>query len=324
MRVFIAGATGVIGSRLVAKLLHRGHQVAGTASTPTKLADLSAAGAQAIHMDGLDRASVFAAVAAARPDVIVNEMTALARVKNYKNFDAEFQITNRLRKDGSSYLLAAALEHGVKRMVVQSFAGWPLQAAGRPANSEVVPFERCVPANMQQTQDAIRHMERLIASSHDLEGVVLRYGYLYGLHTALGPHGDLVNAIRKRAFPVIGRGAAVWSFVHVDDAAEATRIAIERAPAGIYNIVDDQPTAVAEWLPELARILRARPPLHIPAWLGRLFVGSSGVYLMNRARGADNAKARDTLRWAPAFPDWRIGFARTLARDEPLEHPQAC
>ena len=312
MRIFVAGATGVLGSKLVEKLLQRGHSVVGTSNTRTKLENLRALGVEAVQMDGLDRTSVFQAIAASRPDVIVNEMTSLSTVRTYKNFDDEFRITNRLRQEGSAHLLAAAQAHDVKRIVVQSFAGWPWKVSDRRANSEEAPFEPDVPAKMKESQAAIQQMEAMIASSQNPIGVVLRYGHLYGAGTSFAPDGGVVRAIRKKAFPLIAEGAAVWSFVHVDDAAEATRSAIEEAAAGIYNIADDQPARVAEWLPEVARILGAKPPMRVPAWLGKLFVGDSGLYLMNRARGADNLKAKAYLQWKPAFPDWRTGFANTL------------
>lgn len=313
MRIFVAGATGVLGRSLVQNLLEHGHSVAGSSNTESKLEELRLKGVEPIRMDGLDRSSVFAAVAAARADVIVSEMTALSNVKNYKNFDHEFQTTNRLRKEGTAHLLAAAKAHSVKRIVVQSFAGWPSQRMGQRANPEEAPYESRLPAKMKNSHEAIKQMEALIASSQDPVGIVLRYGYFYGPRTSFGREGDVINAVRNRHLPVIAEGAGVWSFVHVDDAAEATRIAIENAPGGVYNIVDDKPARVSEWLPELARILGAKHPRNVPAWVGKLFAGQSGLYLMNQVCGADNAKARKILQWTPSFPDWRAGFEKTLA-----------
>ena len=313
MRVLVAGATGVLGRSLVRKLLNRGHSVVGTTRTPSKLEELKETGADSILMDGLDPASVLAAVAAARADVVVNEMTALAEVRNYRKFDEEFRMTNRLREEGTHNLLSAAKTFGAKRIVVQSFAGWPLRITRNSVNSEQAPYEDQVPLRMKQSQEAIKQMETVIASSQNPVGVVLRYGHFYGRDTAFGPDGDVVKAVRTRGFPLVGRGAAVWSFVHVDDAAEATRIAIESAPGGIYNVADDSPARVSEWLPELARIVGAKSPMTLPSWLGKLLIGESGHYLMNRARGADNSKAKTVLKWTPSFPDWRLGFTSTLS-----------
>ena len=312
MRVFVAGATGVLGSILVKKLVKHGHTVSGSSNTASKLQDLERSGAAPVFMDGLDRRSVFEAVAAARPDVIVNEMTNLSNVRSYKNFDREFETTNRLRCEGTAHLLAAGEAHHVKRIVVQSFAGWPSHNTGLRGNPEQAQFETELPVKMNKSQEAIKLMEAMITSSHFPLGIVLRYGHLYGPRTSFARDGNIVSAVRTRSFPLIAQGAAAWSFVHVDDAAEATRLAIENAPGGIYNIVDDKPALVSEWLPELARILEAKPPFTLPIWLAKLLVGQSGLYLMNRACGADNSKARKVLQWTPAFPDWRVGFRRTL------------
>ena len=265
-------------------------------------------------MNGLDRNSVISAVKAARPDVIVNEMTALGKIRSFKNFDQEFTLTNRLRAEGTSHLLAGAKESGAKKIVVQSFAGWPFQKSKALAISEEAPFEPGLPARMRQSQRAIQQMEEMVASSQSPLGIALRYGYFYGPGTSFDSQGELSQAIRKRAFPLIGGGEAVWSFIHIDDAAEATRLAIESASGGIYNITDDTPSTVGEWLPELARLLNAKRPINIPAWLGKIFVGESGLYLMTQTRGALNSKARRVLNWKPLYPDWRKGFEATLRR----------
>jgi nucleoside-diphosphate-sugar epimerase len=312
MRVFLAGATGVLGTKLIPKLLERGHDVIGTSNTSNKLSELKRSGVDPLLMDGLDRDSVFTAVSAAAPDVVVNEMTALSRVRNYKNFDHEFALTNRLRVEGTSHLLAASKQYAVKKIVIQSFAGWPFDQTVALANSEEAPFDPGVPVRMRRSQRAIQQMEEMVLSQTVPVAVVLRYGYFYGPGTAFDVNGELSKAIRKRAFPLIGGGSAVWSLIHVDDAAEATRLAIESAPAGIYNITDDKPSTLSEWLPGLADLLNARRPVRIPAWIGRFFVGESGLYLMTQARGARNARAKRVLGWSPAYPDWRSGFAATL------------
>ncbi len=309
MRIFIAGATGVLGRNLIPKLLNHGHSVIGTSSTKARLRELQQLGADAVLMDGIDRDSVFAAVSSSTPDVVVNEMTAISKVRNYKNFDLEFTLTNRLRVEGTSHLLAASREVGVKKVVVQSFAGWPFEQTEGAANSEEADFEPSVPVRMRNSQRAIQAMEQSVLSGKSPVGVVLRYGYFYGPGTSFDIEGDISKALRKRAFPLIGGGTAVWSLIHVNDAAEATRLAIESAPGGIYNIVDDRPSKLEEWLPGLAKLLGVKPPVRMPAWLGRFFVGESGVYMMTQASGALNAKAKRVLGWRPAYPDWRTGFA---------------
>ena len=314
MRIFLAGATGVLGRKLIPKLLERGHHVIGTSSTKNKLSELQRMGVDPVLMNGLDRNSVFSAVSDATPDVVVNEMTALSKVRNYKNFDQEFALTNRLRAEGTSHLLAASTQVGVKKVVIQSFAGWPFERSKALANTEEAPFEPGIPVRMRQSQQAIRSMEQMVLSQRSLVGVVLRYGYFYGPGTSFDAEGEISKALRKRVFPLIGGGTAVWSLIHVDDAAEATRLAIESAPGGIYNITDDRPATVAEWLSGFASLLNAKQPIKIPRWLGKLVVGESGLYMMTQARGALNAKARRVLGWIPAYPDWRSGFAATLEK----------
>ncbi len=309
MRIFIAGATGVLGRNLIPKLLNHGHSVIGTSSTKARLRELQELGVDAVLMNGLDRDSVFTAVSSSTPDVVVNEMTAISKVRNYKNFDQEFALTNRLRVEGTSHLLAASRQVKVKKVVVQSFAGWPFEQTGAAANSEEADFEPSVPVRMRNSQRAIQAMEQSVLSGKPPVGVVLRYGYFYGPGTSFDLEGDINKALRKRAFPLIGGGTGVWSLIHVDDAAEATRLAIESAPGGIYNIVDDRPSKLEEWLPGLCKLLGVKPPMKMPAWLGRFFVGESGVYMMTQARGALNAKAKRVLGWKPAYPDWRTGFA---------------
>lgn len=314
MRILIAGATGVLGRNLMPKLLERDHSVVGTSSRTDGLQRLQRMGVEPLLMDGLNRNSVLAAVKTAHADVVVNEMTALASVRDYKNFDRAFAVTNRLRKDGTSHLLEAAKASGAQRIVVQSFAGWPLQGGKARANPEETPYAEDLPARMQESQKAIRQMEEMVLSSQSSAGTVLRYGFFYGLGTSFDPQGETTQTVRKGGLPIVGGGTAIWSLIHIDDAAEATRIAIEGAPAGIYHITDDQPAPVSEWVTELARLLDAKPPKKVPAWLAKLFVGESGVYLMTKARGAMNTKAKRVLNWKPAYPDWRQGFAITLGK----------
>src|SRR5215469_2293355 len=309
MRIFIAGATGVLGRNLIPRLLERGHNVVGTSSKKERLQELERMGSEAILMNGLDRDSVLRAVTAARADVVVNQMTALANVQSYRNFDKEFEPTNRLRSEGTAYLLEAAQQNKVQKIVVQSFAGWPLQASSAIANPEETPYARDLPARMKNSHRAIRQMEEMVLSSQSPVGVVLRYGFFYGPETSFDPKSSMLEVVRKGKFPVIGEGNGIWSFIHVEDAAEATRIAIEDAPAGAYHITDDHPAAVSEWLPGLAGLLGAKQPKRIPVWLGKLFAGESTVFMTTRMRGAANDKARRVLQWKPNYADWRQGFA---------------
>jgi 2-alkyl-3-oxoalkanoate reductase len=239
VRVFLAGATGAVGKRLVPLLVGRGHEVVGTTRTPDKIAPLRAAGAEAVVVDGLDRAAVLRAVASARPDVVVHQMTALAGIRNLRRFDDAFAVSNRLRTEGTNHLLDAARAAGVRRFVVQSYTGWPNSSVGGRVKTEEDALDADPPRSMGKTLNAIRRLEGAVLDASDLVGIVLRYGAFYGEGTSLAPGGDLVEAVRQRRLLVIGRGAGVWSFIHIDDAAVATRLAIEGGPSGLYNIVDD-------------------------------------------------------------------------------------
>jgi 2-alkyl-3-oxoalkanoate reductase len=301
MRIFVAGATGALGERLVPQLVERGHEVAGTTRTSAKAEGLKAAGADPVVLDLLDRDAVRAAVLAARPDAIVHEATALAGVSDFKDFDGSFEATNRLRTEGTDALLAAAREAGVERFVAQSFAGWPYAREGGPVKSEDDPLDQAPVESMDDTLAAIRHLERAVVAAN---GVVLRYGGLYG-----SPEDPQAELVRRRRFPIVGDGDGVLSFVHLDDAASATVLAVERGAPGVYNVVDDEPAPVREWLPELASILGAKPPRRVPRWLARLLAGEAAVVLMTEVRGASNAKAKRELGWTLRYPSWRQGFA---------------
>jgi nucleoside-diphosphate-sugar epimerase len=258
MRIFVAGATGAIGRRLVPLLVAGGHHVVGTTRRPQKTETLRAQGADAVVVDGLHREAVIKAVAAARPDVVVHQMTALTNLRNLKKFDDEFALTNRLRTEGTDNLIAAAHEAGVRRIVVQSYAGWPNIRSGSRVKTEDDPLDSRPPAAMAQSLKAIRHVESVVPAVTDTVGIVLRYGSLYGPGTSIALDGDIVAAVRRRMFPVFGEGGGVWSFAHVDDVAEATRLAIERGVPGIFNIVDDEPAEVALWLPGVPSVLSRR------------------------------------------------------------------
>lgn len=316
MKIFVAGAGGAIGKRLVPLLASRGHQVTAATRTAAKGDVLRGMGAEPVILDGLYRDAVMRAVSRAHPDVIVHEMTALASMRNLKHFDAEFALTNRLRTEGTEYLVAAAQAAGTRRLVVQSYTGWPNAREGSRIKSEGDALDCDPPKAMTQSLAAIRKLEDLALQARGISGTALRYGSLYGPGTSISPRGEIVRLIRKRQFPIVGDGAGVWSFLHIDDAAEATRIAIETNLPGIYNIVDDEPAEVSVWLPELARAVGANSPRRIPAWLARWMLGESGVSMMTRIRGSSNAKAKRVLGWHPHYATWREGFHALAVPDQ--------
>jgi 2-alkyl-3-oxoalkanoate reductase len=306
MRVFVAGATGAVGARLVPMLVERGHEVIGTSRSSEKGDRLRAQGAEPVVLDLLDARAVLEAVAAGRPDAIVHEATALAGLSDVRNFDQSFAQTNRLRTEGTDALLAAVRESGVDRFVAQSFAGWPYAREGGPVKTEDDPLDPTPVPAMRETLAAIRHLERAVLGAG---GVALRYGGLYG-----SPDDAQLELVRKRRFPIVGDGGGVSSFVHLDDAAAATVLALERGGPGVYNVVDDDPAPAREWLPALAEAIGAKPPRRIPRWLARLVAGEAGVVLMTETRGASNAKAKRELAWTLRYPSWRQGFVEAYSR----------
>ena len=308
MKTFVAGATGAVGKRLVPLLISKGHDVVATTRTASKTEALRALGAEAIVLDGLNRNAVIDAVVASRPEAIVHQMTALASVRSLKNFDEEFAVTNRLRTEGTEHLIAAAQAAGTRKLVVQSYTGWPNERTGGPVKTEDDPLDSNPPKRMSRSLAAMRELERLIAGANGIQGTVLRYGNFYGPGTAFSPDGEITRMVRLRQFPIIGSGAGIWSFIHMDDTAAAVLAAIESNASGVFNIVDDEPAAVSVWLAELAKTIGAKPPRRIPAWLGRLVMGESGVSMMTQARGSSNAKAKRVLGWQPIYPSWRLGF----------------
>ncbi len=312
MRVFVAGAGGAIGSPLVPKLLDRGHEVVATTRDAGRGAALRGLGATVVSMDGLDAASVGEAVARAEPDVIVHQMTALKGAGDLRHFDEEFARTNELRTRGTDHLRAAAEAVGVHRFVAQSYSGWPNERVGGPVKTEGDPLDPSPPAHQRKSIEAIRYLERTVVAA-PLQGLVLRYGAFYGPGTSMA--NEYADLIRARKFPLVGDGAGIWSFVHVDDAAEATALAVERGRPGVYNVVDDDPAPVAEWLPYLAGCLGAPPPRRIPVWLARFAVGDVGISMMTRVRGSSNAKARRELGWEPSWSSWRDGFRSGLVEE---------
>ena len=299
LRIFVAGATGALGRRLVPQLVERGHHVIGT--TRNRPDDVQAMGAEPVVLDPLDAAAVREAVLAARPDVIVHQLTALSGLKWGRSFDKTFAMTNRLRTEGTDHLLAAAREAGVTRLVWQSYAGWPFAREGDAVKGEDAPLDPDPPADARESLAAIKHLEAVVTEAG---GTVLRYGGFYGPGTSLTEGGEHAVMLRKRRFPVGGNGAGVWSLVHIDDAAAATVAAIESGTPGIFNVVDDEPAPASELFPGLAAAFGAPPPRRLPGWLVRLLAGAQMHSMMTRTRGASNAKAKRELGWVPRY-SWR-------------------
>jgi nucleoside-diphosphate-sugar epimerase len=304
MRVFVAGGTGVLGRRLVPQLVARGHQVTATTTNPSKLALLEQLGAEAVVMDGLDAVAVGEAVAAARPDTVVHQMTALSAVHagkpNLRRPDRFFALTNRLRSEGIDNLLAAAEATGVGHVVAQGHASMNGARVGGRVKTEEDPL-----ADIEGTK-AISHLEDVVVKAG---GAVLRYGGFYGP----GANDDQVELVRKRMLPLVGDGLGYVSWVHLDDAASATVLAVEQQAKGVFNIVDDEPAPARDWLPYLAQCAGAKPPRRIPAWLARLVAGEMAVGMMTQGRGFSNAKAKRDLGWELRYPSWRQGFKEELA-----------
>jgi 2-alkyl-3-oxoalkanoate reductase len=280
--------------------------------SPAKSDALRALGAEPAVADGLDRDAVMQAVLRAEPEVVIHQMTALAEIKSMKRFDDEFALTNRLRTEGTDHLVEAARAAGARRLIVQSYGNWNYERTGTGPKSEEDPLDPDPPANQRASIAAIRHLERAVLEAGDLEAIALRYGNFYGPGNTIGRGGEILEMVTKRKMPIVGDGAGVWSFIHIADAASATMAAIDRGAPGIYNVADDEPAPVAEWLPELARAVGAKPPRHVPVWLGRIAIGDVGVSMMTRIRGASNAKARRELGWEPRYRSWREGFVSGL------------
>ena len=314
MKVFVAGATGALGKQLVPLLVAKGHEVAGMTRTDAKVDQLRSVGAQPVVADALDADALGRAVGEAEPDVIVHQLTAIPHKINMRRFEDEFALTNRLRTEGTDHLLSAGRAAGVKRFVAQSNASLYARTGG-PVKPEDAPLEDDPPRQMREGLAALRHLEAAVTGAQWTEGLVLRYGWFYGPGTsiALEPLGSQVEALRKRQLPIVGRGTAVWSFIHIEDAAAATAAAVEDGPAGIYNVVDDEPAPVSEWAPVLAAAVGAKRPLRIPRWLGRLAAGEWATVAMTELRGAANDKAKRELGWQLRYPSWRQGFTKGLA-----------
>jgi nucleoside-diphosphate-sugar epimerase len=315
MRVFVAGASGAIGTRLVPQLVDRGHEVIGTSTSTGKAEHIRALGAEPVALDLLDRAAVRRAVLEAAPDAIVHQATALAELKFSRNFDRTFAKTNRLRTEGTDALLAAAREAGADRFVAQSFASFRNAREGGPVKTEDDPLDPAPVATTRESHAAMRHLEEVVTNAG---GIALRYGIFYG-----AANDGLVEPVRKRQYPIVGDGGGVASFIHLDDAAAATVLALEHDGPGIFNIVDDEPAPVREWLPVLAEALGAGSPRRFPRWLARLFAGEAAVVMGTEARGASNAKAKRELGWEPRYSSWREGFVAAYATTALAERGKA-
>ena len=310
MRVFVAGGTGVLGRRLVPQLVARGHQVTATTTSAAKLGLLAQLGADGVVMDGLDAVSVGEAVAKSQPDAIVHQMTAIsvahAGKPDFRHFDRWFATTNRLRTEGTDHLLSAAEAAGVSHFVAQGYASWNGIRQGGWVKTEEDPLDLMTGTAAQAGMEAIGHVEGVVVKAG---GTVLRYGWFYGP----GAIDDLVDVVRKRQFPVVGGGTGYSSWVHLDDAASATVLAVEQQVKGVFNIVDDEPAPASEWLPYLAACAGAKRPMRVPKWLARLLAGQVAVTMMTEGRGFSNAKAKRELGWEPRYPSWRQGFKAGLA-----------
>jgi nucleoside-diphosphate-sugar epimerase len=314
MRVFVIGASGAIGSRLVPQLIDRGHDVIGSARSPDRSERLRMFGAEPVVLDVLDPRAVREVVAAARPDAIVHQATALTGIGDLKHFDRTFAQTNRLRVEGTDNLLAAAREVGVCRFVAQSNTTNRYAREGGPVKGEDDPLDSKPVAAARQSVAALDYLDEVVTAAG---GIALRYGIFYG-----NPDDELVEAVRARRFPIVGDGAGVWSWIHLDDAAAATVLALEHDGPAVYNVVDDEPSPTREWLPELARIVGAKPPQRFPRRIAQLIAGEAPVVMATEQRGASNAKAKRELGWDLRYPSWREGFAdmyaeRTAAASAP-------
>ena len=318
MNVFVAGATGAIGTQLVPRLAAAGHDVIAMTRSPAKTDMLRALGAWPVVADALDPDAVAGAVAETEPEVIVHELTALKGdpgLREMRNPDRFAAMTNRLRTEGTDHLLAAGRAVGIRRFIAQSVVTIGTYArTGGPVETEDDPPDLDLPAKLRSGADALRHLEDAVTRIEGAEGIVLRYGAFYGPGTSVSadPEALLTKAIRKRRFPIIGGGGGVWSFVHIEDAASATVAAVDKGGPGIYNVVDDEPAPVRGWLPFLAEQLGAKKPTKVPRFVARLLAGNAPVLMMTEVRGASNAKAKRVLGWQPRWSTWRIGFAKGL------------
>jgi nucleoside-diphosphate-sugar epimerase len=262
--------------------------------------------------DALDPDAVSRVITEARPEVVIHQLTAIPDQVDLRHFDRDFALTDRLRSEGTRHLVTAARNAGARRFVAQGFAGWGYAREGSLVKTEEAPLDPDPPAVFRRTLDTLRQLEAAVLGARELQGLVLRYGWFYGPGTSIGEGGSVVEAVRRRRMPIVGRGTGVWSFAHIDDVAAATLAAVERGAPGVYNVADDDPAPVVDWLAALAVALGAGPPRRVPVWLARLLVGAAGVAVMTQNRGISSVKAKRELSWTPAWPSWREGFRRGL------------
>jgi nucleoside-diphosphate-sugar epimerase len=314
MRVFLAGASGAIGRPLVQKLIAAGHEVTGMTRSDEKAEDVRAAGARAAVVDVFDADALRAAMREAAPEVVVHQLTALPDRMDFRKKDL-YTPTNRLRTEGTRNLLDAARAAGARRFISQSIA-FAYRNDGSRVKSEDDPLLDSAPGPFEGGVTALREMEEMVLGADGIDGLVLRYGFFYGAGTHYGNDGSIVADVRRRRLPIVGRGTGVFSFIHVDDAADATLAAIERGTPGIYNVTDDEPAAMSEWVPVLADAAGAKRPLRVPVWLAKLVGGAQAATFASELRGASNEKAKRELGWQPAHPSWRTGFAESYCETE--------
>jgi nucleoside-diphosphate-sugar epimerase len=323
MKILVAGASGAIGRALVPLLVRAGHDVVGMVQRPRSAEVVHSLGAEPRTADALDATAVLNCFREVRPQVVIHQLTAIPAALDMRHFDRDFALTNLLRTEGTRHLLAAAVDVGATHFVAQSFAGWTYGRSNNGSKpiktpkiarlkTEEDPFDPEPPVRLRATLDALKTLESVVLSESRLTGSVLRYGWFYGPHTSIGKDGATVQAIRRRKLPLVGDGAGVWSFVHIDDAASATVAAVEAGRGGVYNVVDDEPAPVSEWLSFLAHCAHAQPPRQVPAWLARLMIGEHVVAVMNEIRGVSNEKIKRELGWTPKWPSWRNGFREAL------------
>jgi nucleoside-diphosphate-sugar epimerase len=315
MKILLAGASGAIGRALVPLLVRAGHDVVGMVQRTRSAEVVHALGAEPRTVDAFEAEAVLSCFREVRPQVVIHQLTAIPAALDMRHFDRDFALTNLLRTEGTRNLLAAAVDVGASHFIAQSFAGWTYGRKGNGKSklkTEEDPFDPDPPAKLRATLDALKTLERAVLSESRVTGTVLRYGAFYGPNTSIAKNGSIVQAVRRRKLPLVGEGAGVWSFVHIEDAASATAAAVESARAGIYNVVDDEPAPVSEWLSFLAHCAHAQPPRQVSAWMARLLIGEHVVAVMNEIRGVSNAKIKHELGWTPRWPTWREGFRDAL------------
>jgi nucleoside-diphosphate-sugar epimerase len=313
MKIFLAGASGAIGQTLIPLLIQQQHEVFGAFRNPANADRVQRLGATPVILDVLDPQAVNERITQIKPQAVIHQLTAIPARIDLRHFDRDFALTNRLRTEGTRNLITAAINAGTEKFIAQSFAGWPYARTGSTLKTEDDPLDPTPPPRMKPILDALRILETAVLNQTHLTGIVLRYGPLYGPHSSIAFDGTTIEDLRKRKVPLVGKGTGIWSFLHLHDAATATVAALTKAKPGIYNIVDDDPAPVSEWLPYLAQSISAKPPIRVPNWLARLLIGEHVVMLMNEIRGVSNAKAKRELNWTPKWSSWRQGFRNGLS-----------